>query len=91
MLLLVDNLSPFTPDILGCLKQLGVDVYPERFDAQSTVTAIVDAHGASTGEALVGRALAPGRYRVSVDPLSLPPALSAASGSKRPGAGACPC
>jgi lysyl-tRNA synthetase class 2 len=34
------------------LNQLGVDVYPARFDAQSTVTAIVDAHGASTGEAL---------------------------------------
>ncbi len=34
------------------LKQLGIDVYPTRFDAQSTISAIVDAHGAASGEEL---------------------------------------
>jgi lysyl-tRNA synthetase class 2 len=34
------------------LKQLGIDVYPTRFDAQSTISATVDAHGAATGEEL---------------------------------------
>jgi lysyl-tRNA synthetase class 2 len=34
------------------LKQLGVDVYPTRFDAQSTVADIVGAHGGATGEEL---------------------------------------
>jgi lysyl-tRNA synthetase class 2 len=34
------------------LKQAGVDVYPTRFDAQSTVTAIVGAHGGASAEDL---------------------------------------
>jgi len=37
---------------LDALKQLGVDVYPHRFDAQATISAIVDAHGSAAGEAL---------------------------------------
>jgi lysyl-tRNA synthetase class 2 len=37
---------------LEALKQLGVDVYPHRFDAEATISAIVATHGAATGEAL---------------------------------------
>jgi lysyl-tRNA synthetase class 2 len=37
---------------LEALKQLGVDVYPHRFDAEATLSAIVAAHGSATGEAL---------------------------------------
>ncbi|HZI79033.1 MAG TPA: lysine--tRNA ligase [Vicinamibacterales bacterium] len=37
---------------LEALKQLGVDVYPHRFDAEATIGAIVAAHGSATGEAL---------------------------------------
>jgi lysyl-tRNA synthetase class 2 len=37
---------------LDALKQLGVDVYPHRFDAGATIGAIVAQHGAATGEAL---------------------------------------
>jgi len=37
---------------LDALKQLGVDVYTHRFDAQATISAIVDAHGSAAGEAL---------------------------------------
>jgi lysyl-tRNA synthetase, class II len=37
---------------LDALKQLGVDVYPQRFDAEATISAIVAAHGAAPGEAL---------------------------------------
>jgi len=37
---------------LDALKQLGVDIYPARFDARSTITAIVAEHGAATGESL---------------------------------------
>lgn len=35
MLLLVDNLSPFTPDILGCLKQLGIECVCLKFSEVS--------------------------------------------------------
>ena len=34
------------------LKQLGVDPYPQRFDTQATVAAIVAEHGAKSGEDL---------------------------------------
>ena len=34
------------------LKQLGIDVYPNRFDAQSTISAIVTSHGAAAAEEL---------------------------------------
>jgi lysyl-tRNA synthetase, class II len=37
---------------LEALKQLGVDVYPHRFDAEATISAIVAAHGSAAGEAL---------------------------------------
>ena len=37
---------------LEALKQLGVDVYPHRFDAEATIGAIVAAHGSAAGEAL---------------------------------------
>ena len=37
---------------LEALKQLGVDVYPHRFDSDATISAIVAAHGSATGEAL---------------------------------------
>ena len=37
---------------LDALKQLGVDVYPHRFDPDATISAIVAQHGAATGEAL---------------------------------------
>ena len=34
------------------LRQLGVDVYPHRFDAQATVSELAAAHGAATGAEL---------------------------------------
>jgi lysyl-tRNA synthetase, class II len=37
---------------LDALKQLGVDVYPQRFDTEATISTIVATHGAATGEAL---------------------------------------
>jgi lysyl-tRNA synthetase class 2 len=37
---------------LDALKQLGVDVYPHRFEASATISAVVAEHGAATGEAL---------------------------------------
>ncbi len=37
---------------LEALAALGVDVYPRRFERTHTITALVDAHGDSTGEAL---------------------------------------
>jgi lysyl-tRNA synthetase class 2 len=37
---------------LAELRALGVDVYPNRFDAQSTITEVVAAHGATAGDAL---------------------------------------
>ena len=37
---------------LEALKQLGVDVYPHRFDAAATIGAVVAAHGSDAGEAL---------------------------------------
>jgi len=37
---------------LDALKQLGVDVYPHRFDADATIGAIAAQYGAATGEAL---------------------------------------
>ena len=37
---------------LDALKQLGVDVYPQRFDTEATISAIAATHGAATGEAL---------------------------------------
>jgi lysyl-tRNA synthetase class 2 len=37
---------------LDALKQLGVDVYPHRFDAQATISAVVAEHGSATGAAL---------------------------------------
>ena len=37
---------------LDALKQLGVDVYPHRFDTSASISAIVAEHGAATGEAL---------------------------------------
>ena len=37
---------------LDALKQLGVDVYPHRFDASATISAVVAEHGGATGEAL---------------------------------------
>ena len=37
---------------LDALKQLGVDIYPHRFDSEATISAIVAQHGAATGEAL---------------------------------------
>jgi lysyl-tRNA synthetase class 2 len=37
---------------LDALKQLGVDVYPQRFDTEATISVIVATHGAATGEAL---------------------------------------
>ena len=36
------------------LKKLGVDPYPHRFDTQATIAAIVDEHGAKSGEELDG-------------------------------------
>ena len=37
---------------LEALRKLGVDPYPHRFDPQASVEAIVQAHGAKSGEAL---------------------------------------
>ena len=37
---------------LDALKQLGVDVYPHKFETSATISAIVAEHGAATGEAL---------------------------------------
>jgi len=37
---------------LDALKQLGVDVYPHRFETDATIGAVVAAHGDATGEAL---------------------------------------
>jgi lysyl-tRNA synthetase class 2 len=37
---------------LEALKQLGVDVYPHRFDAEATISAIVGTHGSAAAEAL---------------------------------------
>jgi lysyl-tRNA synthetase class 2 len=37
---------------LEALKQLGVDVYPHRFETDSTIGAVVAAHGTAAGEAL---------------------------------------
>ena len=34
---------------LDALKQLGVEVYPHRFDAQATISAVVAEHGSATG------------------------------------------
>ena len=47
---------------LDGLKQLGVDVYPNRFDAQASISAVVGEHGDKTGEALDA---APIRTRVA--------------------------
>ena len=37
---------------LAELRALGVETYPNRFDAQSTITEVVAAHGAAPGDAL---------------------------------------
>jgi lysyl-tRNA synthetase class 2 len=37
---------------LEALRQLGVDVYPRRFDAATTIEAVVAEHGGKTGEEL---------------------------------------
>jgi lysyl-tRNA synthetase, class II len=37
---------------LDALRQLGVDVYPRRFDAEAPIEAVVAAHGAKTSEEL---------------------------------------
>jgi lysyl-tRNA synthetase, class II len=37
---------------LEALKQLGVDVYPHRFDAEATIGAIVTTHGSAAADAL---------------------------------------
>jgi lysyl-tRNA synthetase class 2 len=37
---------------LDALRQLGVDVYPRKFDAEEGIDALVTAHGAKTGEEL---------------------------------------
>ena len=37
---------------LEALKQLGVDLYPHRFDTDATISAIVASHGTASGESL---------------------------------------
>ena len=37
---------------LESLRQLGIDVYPRKFDAESTIEAVVAEHGSKTGEQL---------------------------------------
>src|SRR6185436_2605942 len=37
---------------LDALKQLGVDVYPHRFETSATISAVIAEHGSATGEAL---------------------------------------
>ena len=39
---------------LDALRQLGVDVYPRKFDAAATIDAVVATHGSRTGEELEG-------------------------------------
>ena len=37
---------------LAELRALGIDIYPTRFDARGTISAVVDEHGGATGDAL---------------------------------------
>ena len=37
---------------LAALQQLGVDVYPRKFEAQATIEAVVGEHGSKTSEEL---------------------------------------